>query len=34
MNLYNTKDKVKEICELNNIENDNKIQAGQSLLLP
>lgn len=34
LKLYNTKDMVAKICELNNIENDNKIQAGQKLLLP
>lgn len=34
LKLYNTKDMVAKICELNNIKNDNKIQAGQTLLLP
>jgi LysM repeat protein len=34
MKFYNNKDMVQKICELNNIENDNKIQAGQKLLLP
>lgn len=34
LKLYNTKDMVSKICELNNIKNDNKIQAGQTLLLP
>jgi LysM repeat protein len=34
LKLYNTQDMVSKICELNNIQNDNKIQAGQTLLLP
>lgn len=34
LKLYNTQDMVSKICELNNIQNDNKIQAGQTLILP
>ncbi|WP_099467436.1 LysM peptidoglycan-binding domain-containing protein [Konateibacter massiliensis] len=34
MKIYNTQDMVAQICELNNIKNDNKIQAGQKILLP
>lgn len=34
MKFYGTKDMVEKICELNNIENDNKIQAGQQIQLP
>jgi LysM repeat protein len=34
MKLYNTKDMIQKICELNNIVNDNKILAGQKLLIP
>ncbi len=32
--IYGTKDMVQKICELNNIENGNKIQADQKLQLP
>ncbi|WP_099467401.1 LysM peptidoglycan-binding domain-containing protein [Konateibacter massiliensis] len=34
MKLYGNKDMVEKICELNNIENDNKLKEGQKLLLP
>jgi len=34
MKIYGNKDMVQKICELNNIENDNKIQAGQVIQLP
>jgi hypothetical protein len=34
MKIYGNKDMVKKICELNNIDNDNKIQAGQVIQLP
>lgn len=34
MKVYGNKDMVQKICELNNIKNDNKIQAGQVIQLP
>lgn len=34
MKIYGTKDMVQKMCELNNIKNDNKIQAGQVIQLP
>ncbi|MFA9378569.1 MAG: LysM peptidoglycan-binding domain-containing protein [Lachnotalea sp.] len=34
LKLYNTKDMIQKISELNNLKNDNKILVGQNLLLP